>query len=509
MRMSGKTDLTQGPIAKKLILFALPIVTGNIIMQLYNVADSIIVGQFVGSDALAAVALSFPIMMLFNSIFIGLSMGANILISQYRGAQNFEALERGVNTTYTLCLILGGVITVLGLILTRPLLILLGTPANILDDSTLYLTIVFIGTIGNISFNLSNGLTRGLGDSRWPLYALTISSVMNILLDLLFVIVFGWGVAGVAAATTISHIAAGLILMMRFVRGKYGFHLSISGMRNIDKTAVRLIFKLGIPTSVQNGAMSLGMVIIQSLANNFGSNFIAASGIIMRVDGFVIMPLLGLGMAITTFVGQNIGAGNVERAKKGTYTAMLIVGGIAVVFGFTLYNFGIYLMRAFTGNQLVLEMGLNGIRFIAFLYGFMGINQCVGGAIRGAGDANVPAATTIMGNLIRIPIAYLLAVRPMYKDIDNAVSAGLFATRELAKAAGIGLEHYMGIFYSMGFSMIIGASLIMLYFFFGKWQTKGLATRGPHSRGPQGGGLQGQDTQGPKDTGPQDRGPRQ
>ena len=475
--MNPKTDLTQGPITQKLVMFALPIIAGNIVMQLYNVADSIIVGQFVGSDALASVTLSFPIMFLFNSLFMGLAMGANIVISQYRGAGNFKALERAVNTTYTLCFLVGGAISVLGLFLSRPLLHLLGTPDNILDDAAIYLMIVFLGTVGNISFNLSNGLTRGMGDSRWPLYSLIISSGLNIALDLLFVIVFGWGVAGVAIATCISHFAAGLILLSRFIKGKYGFHLTFKGMRNIDKKIIALIFRLGIPTSVQNGAMSLGMVIIQSLANNFGSNYIAASGILMRVDGFVIMPLMGLGMAITTFVGQNIGAGNVERAKKGTFTAILLICGIAVFFGFTLYNFGIYLMRAFTGNEAVLEMGFNGLRFIAFFYVFMGINQCVGGAIRGAGEANVPAIVAILGNLIRIPIAYMLAVRPLFNAAENAVASGYYATIELARAAGVGMEYYMGLFHSMGFSMTFGALLIMLYFLFGKWQTKGITNK--------------------------------
>ena len=479
MRMSGRTDLTEGPIAKKLILFAMPIIAGNIIMQLYNVADSIIVGQFVGSDALASVTVSFPIMMLFNSLFMGLSMGANILIAQYRGAGDYKAVERATNTIFMLCVIVGGSISILGLVLSRPLLLLLGTPGNIINDSAMYLSIVFMGTIGNLFYMLSNGLIRGLGDSRWPLYSLIISSVMNIMLDLLFVIVFGWGVAGVAIATLLSHITSGIILMMRLIKGKYGFKLSFSGMRQIDKKTIGLICKLGIPTAIQNGAMSLGMVIIQSLANNFGSNYIAASGIIMRVDGFVLMPLMGLGMAITTFAGQNIGAGNVERARKGTLTAILIVCGIALVMGFIMFNFGFYLMRAFTGNEIVLEMGLNGLRFIAFLYGFMGINQCVGGAIRGAGEANVPAGIAIIGNLIRIPIAYMLAVRPLNNAIDSAVSAGLYATTELARAAGVGLENYMGLFYSMGITMIFGAVMIMLYFFFGKWQNKGVAVRRP------------------------------
>ena len=483
-RISARTDLTQGPIAKKLILFALPILAGNIITQLYNVVDSIVVGQFVGSDALAAVSLSFPIMMLFNVLIIGLAMGANILIAQYRGARDFEALGRAVNTIFLLCLIMGGIMSVMGIFFSRPLLMLLGTPENILDDASWYLMIVFMGTIGNIFFMLGNGLTRGLGDSRWPLYALTVSSVLNVLLDLLFVIVFRWGVPGVAIATMVSHFVAGLMLVLRFIRGKYGFKLSLGGMKNIDREAIKIIVRLGIPTSIQNGAMSLGMVIIQSLANNFGSDFIAANGIIMRVDGFIMMPLMGIGMAITTFVGQNIGAGNPDRAKKGTYTAIFIITCFSIVMGFTMYHFGIYLMRAFTSNERVLEIGFRGLRFLAFFHAFMGINHSVSGAMRGAGEAKIPALFSVLGNFIRIPIAYALALLPMNNDIHNAITSGLYATNELARAAGVGQNHYMGLFYSMGISMVFGAIIIMLYFMFGKWQNKAVVRRPMHAPPP-------------------------
>ena len=475
--MSARTDLTKGPIVKKLLVFAMPIIAGNIIMQFYNVADSIIVGQFVGSDALAAVTVSFPIMMLFNALFMGLSMGANIIIAQYKGAGDNEAMERSVNTTFSLCIAVGAVVTVFGMLISRPLLVFLGTPENILRDSSVYLVIIFAGTIGNTIYMLSNGLTRGIGDSRWPLYSLIMASVMNVILDLVFVIVFGWGIAGVAIATVISQFFSGIVLVLRFVRGKYGFKLSLSNMKKINGQIVTLIFRLGIPASVQNVAMSLGAVIIQSFANNFGSDYIASNGIIMRVDGFIIMPMFGVGMAVTTFVGQNIGAGNVERAKKGTYKALQMTIGICLALGVILYFFGIYLMRAFTDNVQVLDMGLNGLRFLAFFYVCIGINLCVGGAVRGAGEANMPALAAIISNLIRIPFAYWLAVMPLNNAIAGAVSSGAFATRELAKLAGVGIDNYMGLFYSMGISMSCGAIMMVLYFRFGKWQTKGIVRR--------------------------------
>ena len=472
-----KTDLTQGPVAKKLIMFALPIIAGNIFTQLYNVTDSVVVGRFIGSDALAAVTVSFSTMMLFNTLFMGLSMGANVLVAQYRGAKDYSALARSVNSTYSLCILVSAVITVLGIILARPVLILIGTPDNILSDATLYMILIFAGTIGNTIYFLSTGLIRGLGDSRWPLYSLIIASVLNLILDVVFVAVFGWGVAGVAIATAFAQAISAMILVMRFVRGKYGFKLTLSGMKQIDRHLVLQIFRLGIPSSIQNVAQSLGGVIIQSFANNFGSDLIAANGIIMRTDGFVIMPLFGIGMAVTTFVGQNIGAGNVERSKKGTYKALQLTFGFCLALGFVMYFLGIYIMRVFTDNQHVLDIGFRGLRFLAFCYIFHGINLCLGGAVRGAGEAKVPALIAIISNLFRIPAAYLLAVMPLYRDISAAVSKGIYATRELARMASVGLDNFMGLFYSMGISMGCGAVMITLYFIFGKWHTKSIVKR--------------------------------
>ncbi|MCL2006728.1 MAG: MATE family efflux transporter [Treponema sp.] len=449
-RISSKTDLTQGPVTKKLILFALPIVAGNLFTQLYNVTDSVVIGQFIGSDALAAVTVSFPIMMLFNSLFMGLSMGATVLISQYRGAKDFSALERAVNSTFSICILVAAVVTVLGIPLSRPVLQWIGTPDNILDDATLYLVLIFAGTLGNTIYFMSAGLLRGLGDSTWPLYSLITACVINLVLDVLFVAGFGWGVAGVAIATAIAQGISGMILVIRFIRGKYGFKLTLRGMKRIDKYMAVQIFRLGIPSSVQAAAMSMGMLIVQSFANSFGSDFIAANGIIQRADGFLIMPLMGIGVAVTTFVGQNIGAGDVERAKKGTYKSIQITIGLCFVLGVLMYFFGIYFMRAFTDNRHVLDMGFRGLRFLSFIYVFMGINHCLTGAVRGAGEAKVPAITAILSNLIRIPIAYLLAIIPF---------------------------NYMGLFHSMGISMAAGAAMITLYYIFGKWQNKSVVKK--------------------------------
>ena len=444
-----RTDLTQGPIIRKLISFTLPILAANIIMQLYNVADAIIVGQFIGSDALAAVMVGFPILMLSYAILMGLSIGANILIAQYKGAGDFEQLEKTINSVYTLSFIISILMAIIGVFASRPLLMLIGTPNNILNDATIYLQIVIgAGTLGNALFYMNEGMIRGMGDSRWPFFAIAIASILNIILNLIFVIFFGWGIIGVALATSIAFTISGIILLFRFLKGKYEVSLSLAGLFGIDKHVTLLIFKYGIPPSVQTIVITFGMFFIQAFSNLFGSDFIAANAIIMRVDGFVVMPMFGIATAVTTFVGQNIGAGKLDRAKKGIKNSLQITTTIAIVLGAILFFFGTHLMRAFTDNLLVLEMGTNGLRFLAFFYVFMGINVCIGGAIRGAGEANAPAIIDIVSHVIRIIAAYLLAVLPF---------------------------SYFGIFHSMGISMICGFFVFLVYYKFGKWQTKGIA----------------------------------
>jgi len=477
-RNKSANDLTQGPITRNLIKFSLPIIAGNLVMQLYNVVDSIVVGNFVGTDALAAVGSSFPIMMCFNALFMGVAMGANIIIAQFKGADDEKSIQDTMNTSMSLTVIMGLFITILGLIFSRPILHFLNTPDNIIDDAATYLNIIFIGTIGNILYNAMNGLIRGLGDTKWPFYALVLSSIINVVLDLVFVIVFGWGVAGVAWATIISHTAAGVLLIYRQSTGTYGQKISLkNGAKWLDKTILKHIISLGLPSSIQNVAMSFGSLIIQGFANNFGSDYIAANTIVMKADGFAIMPMMGLGMAITTYVGQNIGAGDIKRVDKGVKVTSIITIIIAVVVGVILYFFGTIILRAFKPNEAAFVMGLSGLKFLAFFYVFMGLQNLYTGALRGAGAAVSSAVTSILAMLVRIPVAYLFAVRPLKKAIDAAVSSGLYGTYELAAAAGVGREHYMGLFYSMAASMVFGAGIIYIFYRFTDWRSKGITNK--------------------------------
>lgn len=438
----SRGDLTEGNIARKLISFSLPMIAGNLISQLYNVVDSIVVGNFVGSDALAAVSASFPIMMLFNAMFWGIAVGAGIVIAQNFGAKRYDVLNKAVNTAFTLVYASGILISIIGTLFSGPLLKLLGTPENIIGDSTVYLAIIFAGTLGNMAYNIGGGILRGMGDSRWPLVFLSVSAVLNIVLDLLFVIVFKWGVAGVAIATILSHIVSGALVHIRINSGVYPVHVSPKSMR-IEKQLAATIIRLGVPAAIQNVAMSLGSVIIQSFANKFGSNYIAANSIVQKVDGFAIVPMMAFGMALSTFVGQNVGAGRHDRAKEGIHVAMTSITIFGVILGIFLWFFGHPLMRVFTDNQTVLDIGFVGIRILAFFYFIMGMNQNLAGAMRGAGASVAPMITSIAGSLVRIPVAYFIAVVP---------------------------NNMYGLFWSMVASIVIQFILLYSYFRSGHWQ---------------------------------------
>ncbi len=439
-----KGDLTEGNIVSKLTLFALPLIAGNIVNQLYNVADSVVVGNFVGSDALAAVGVSFSVMMCFNALFFGLSMGAGILIAQCFGAKRQEQLQNAVNTAFSLTLILGTAITVLGVLLSRGILMLMQTPTNILDDSATYLSIIFFATIGNLVYNMGSGILRGMGDSRWPLLFLIFCSVMNVILDLVFVIFLKMGVSGVAWATLLSQYSSAVLVLLRIHFGGYAARIQFRHLR-IKKESLMHILRLGLPAGIQEMAYSIGMAIVQSFSNGFGSDFIAANSIIMKVDGFAVMPMMGLGSAIATFVGQNMGAGKLDRTKKGIRAATIIVIGIGLVMGILFLGFGHYLIRAFTDNTSVIEMAMNGLRFLAFVYTIMGIGSVVSGAMRGAGASVAPMITSLCGLLVRIPVAYFVAVLP---------------------------HNYMGLFVAMASAMAVNCVLISIYYFKGNWRSK-------------------------------------
>ncbi len=475
LRAHENRDLTRGSIFKKIILFALPIMAGNMFQQFYNVVDSWVVGNYAanGTACLAAVNASFHVMMLFNSIYIGISMGATIILSQYKGAKDYKQLEKGMTTTFMFSLWSGIIISVVGLLTSRLILEMLGTPEEILDDATTYLRIIFLGTCGNVMYNGLNGMLRGLGDAKFPMVALVVSALLNIALDMLFVIVFHWDVAGVAWATIIAHLFSGLLMIWKQNTGIYGAKVDFHNLR-LDKNIMNLILRLGLPAAVQNATFSVGSLIIQSFSNRFGVNYVAANAIIMKADGFAVLPMIGLQMATTTYVGQNIGAGDVKRTNKGIAEACLISVFCSVVVTALLLLFGKDLMTAFNVHDEALKMGITGLNFIAYFYIFMGLQNVISGALRGAGASMPAAVSSIVATILRIPMGYFLAIRPLNAACQAAVEAGQYATAKLAEAAGVGMEHYFGLLQTWGYGMALGLIVLLPYYFFGKWRSKGI-----------------------------------
>ncbi len=468
-------DLTRGPIGKKIILFSLPIIAGNLFQQLYNVVDSWVVGNYAanGTACLAAVNASFAVMMFFNSIYLGISMGASVVLSQYKGAKDYQNLEKGMTTTFVLSICCGLILTVLGLLTARTILTILGTPEEILDDAALYLQIIFAGTCGNVLYNGMTGMLRGLGDAKFPMYVLIFASVLNIGLDLLFVVAFHWDVAGVALATIIARMASGILLVWKQSDGEYGAKINFHRLR-MDKHILGLTLKLGLPAALQNAMFSTGGMINQSFSNRFGINFIAANAIIMKADGFAVLPIIGLQTAVMTYVGQNIGAGDAERTNKGIGASCIIAFVGAAFIGLLLLLFGKYLLAAFNVNDEALEMGITGLNFIAWFYVFLALQNVLTGSLRGAGASVAAAAASVISTLLRVPLGFLLSIVPLNRACEAAVRAGQYATRALAEAAGVGMENYIGLLHTWGYSMLISLIVVLPYYVFGKWRTKGI-----------------------------------
>ena len=484
LRAADRRDLTCGPITQKIVRFSLPIIFGNLFQQLYNVVDSVVVGNFAfdGTHCLAAVNASFAIMLVFNALYMGVSMGANIVIAQYRGAGDARQLEKAMTTTFLLSMLAGVFITVVGFLCSRPILVLLGTPADILDDAALYIRIIFLGTCGNVLYNNMNGMVQGLGDAKWPMYALIVSSLINIALDLLFVCVFHWDVAGVAVATILAHILSGLLMLRRQATGVYGAKVDFRNL-HMDKSIAGQILRLGLPSALQSMCFAGGSLINQTFSNRFGTEFIAAHSMLMKLDGFVLLPLMGFSTAVTTYVGQNVGAGDLDRTEKGVRTTLFLACGVTLVLSVLLYIFCPAITLIFGASESARSMAAAGIRFVCFFYIFYGVQNVLAGALRGAGAALTASLCVIGSTILKVPIGWALSARPLDLDLDAAVAAGQYADRAAAQAAGVGMEHNIGIFMAWGISMLVGMLIILPCFLFGHWREKGITEKAKGLKG--------------------------
>lgn len=434
-----RIDLTEGPIFRNLLRFAWPILLGTIVTQLYNVADSMIVGRFIGSDALAAVSAGSPVMSLINLFMIGLSAGTSVVIAQRMGARDLEALQKAVSTIAFLTLICSLFITAAGLAVLSPLLILLGTPAAILADSRAYLIIVYLGTTGNMIYQMGSGALRGMGDSSWPFYFLLFCSLLNIALDLLAVLALGWGVAGVAIATASAQLVSGAGILVRMNRGRYGIRVSLKTLRPDRKEAGQII-GIGLPAAIQNIGNSIAALCVQSSVNFFGPSFIAANSIVTKVNDMINIPVIALSTALCTFVGQNMGCFRMDRIRRGINASILSL----TVLGFGMCGILIGLRgvfpRIFTADPKVVSIAADGILIISFQCLFHGTDRCLVNAMRGAGKSVVPMITAQFGAFSRIPLAWLLGVQT--GDWHGVFFAMLIAS--FLRSCAIAFYYYCG-----------------------------------------------------------------
>ena len=453
-QLFAPSDMTVGKPWEKIVTFMVPMLIGNIAQQLYSTVDSIIVGKYVGDNALAAVGSAMPILNLLLVLFIGISVGAGVMVSQYFGAKKREELSFAIGNSITLTLIASVIIMIVGAVAARPILHLLNTPDSILDWSATYLITLFVGMAGGAFYNILTGVLRGLGDSISALVYLLITTVLNIVLDIWFVASFRMGVFGVALATVIAQAVSAILCFIKLSRMRDVFDMKASYLK-MKKQFTLGIIRLGLPSGLTQAIFSMAMVLVQSLTNSFGELVIAANVIIMRVDGFAMMPNFSFGTALTTYAGQNVGAKRLDRveqgAKSGTWIAVVtsaVITGLIVLFGPAL-------MSVFTDTPELIQMSAAMMRILAVGYIAMAVTQSLSGIMRGAGDTMTPMWLSVITTVVlRVPLAYLLV--------------------ELSKTPDLPGGHYEGIFISLLISWLGGALLTYIAYKRGKWKTKGL-----------------------------------
>lgn len=440
-------DMTQGSAAKLILTFSIPMFIGNIFQQLYNMVDAIVVGRYVGPNALAAVGTSFPIIFLLVSLVLGLTMGSGVVISQFFGAKQIDQVRKAVSTALSFQLVFSIALSVIGLLISRPLLVLLRTPPEIINDSAAYMQIFFGGLVFMFAYNAFAGVLRSLGDSKTPLYFLIISSLINIVLDVYFVVSLGWGVRGVAWATLIAQAVSSVLCvvyvyrrvpLLRFSRADWAFDISI----------FKTMLRIGIPSSIQQTVASLGMMFMQALVNSFGSVTMAAYTAASRMDSFAMMPIMNLGMAVSTFTGQNIGAGKLDRVRNGMWSAVGMVIFCCLVVSVLVFTVGPQMIQVFiTADQAeVINQGVEYMKTVSIFYAVFGVMVVMSGVLRGAGDTMIPMLTTLIALIVRVSVGYWLVTIPSIS--------------------------YRGIWWAIPAGWIVGTTIPVIRFYSGAWKAK-------------------------------------
>ena len=407
--------MTEGVIWKELLLFSVPLLLGNLFQQLYNAVDSVVVGNYIGAQALAAVGSSAPVINLLVSFFMGLSVGAGVIISRYFGARNMESLQDSIHTSLALTMTAGIFMTLFGIIFSPTILRWIGTPSDVMSSSVLYLRIYFGGILSVMLYNMGSGILRAVGDSKNPLYFLIVSSITNILLDLLFVIVFDMGIAGVGWATLIAQTISAVLTLLLLIKTKQEYKVTLKKIR-FHKDKLIEIIRLGLPSGIQNGVVSFSNVIVQSNINAFGSLAMAGCGAYTKIDGFAILPVMSYSMALTTFTGQNMGAKKYDRVKQGARSGIIMSLLTTIAISSLLLIFGEQVLSIFSDNPKVISYGLYMMHVLAPFYIFLAISHAFNGIIRGAGITTIPMIVMITC-WCGMRMTWILASVPIFHDI--------------------------------------------------------------------------------------------
>ena len=434
MKSVKQTDILTGSIPKQLLLFFLPIWFGTLFQQLYNTADTLIVGNFVGTNALAAVGATGPFVNLLVGLFVGLCSGAGVVIAQSWGAHDPDAVDRQVHTALVLSAAVGALLTVLGLVTAAPMMRLLGTPDEILPDAALYLRIYFLGMIPQMLYNMGTNILRAIGDSKRPLYFLIAASLVNIVLDVVFIAVFGWGVMGAALATVLSQVASA-VLTLRCIVGSQGmpWHIRAEKLR-LHGDVFAAICTIGVPAAAQSAMYNISNMFIQSSMNSFGTSTIAAWGVYGKIDFVFWMTINSLGIAITTFAGQNFGARQYDRVRRGVRVCLAMAACTTMVISFTFYNLAEVLFRLFSQDEAVVAVGVGMMHVLTPVYITYVCIEVLAGALRGCGDVRVPTLITVffvcglrmLWLFIAVPIRHEVATVEMSYPITWSLASALF-----------------------------------------------------------------------------------
>jgi len=441
-------DLTKGKEFKLILMFALPMLIGNVFQQMYNIVDSAIVGNYIGKQALASVGASFPIIFLLISLIIGVTIGATIIISQYFGAKQFKDVRKAVDTINIILLITAIFIAAIGIVFSREIFILIGLPNDVLSYAVEYLQIFLLGLPFMFGFQGISAVLRGVGDTKTPLYFLIISTVLNVILDLIFVITFNLGVAGVAWATIISQ-AVALISAIIWVRKNKMLNFRIKGIV-FDLNIFKKSIKIGLPSGMQQTFVALGLMAVLGIVNQFGTDVIAAYSAAMRIDSLAMLPAMVFSTALSGFVGQNIGANKLDRVKRGLYSTLIMTIVVSIIITIFIVIYGNNMMSLFTNDTEVIRIGMEYLVIVSSFYIIFAIMFTINGVMRGAGDTIVPMFITLIALWgVRIPVAYFLSLN-------------------------IGEK---GIWWSMPLAWFVGMLLTFIYYKTKRWKKKSVISK--------------------------------